>query len=127
MWRIPQLVKRNMPVLCQECSWIFCLSEELEPWLITRWQTEKMHILLADEGYVCLSCHHFKKLRQELDSCVDANELLKEENDRLLKIIEQLNDKYYKCKHELNNYKADLIQARHINQGQDNRMKELQN
>ena len=57
-----------------------------------------------------------KKLRQELDSCVDANELLKEENDRLLKIIEQLNDKYYRCKHELNNFKADLSQARQINQ-----------
>ena len=29
-----------------------------------------------------------KKLRQELDGCVDANEVLKEENERLLKIIE---------------------------------------
>jgi hypothetical protein len=47
---------------------------------------------------------------------VDANEVLKEENERLLKIIDQINDKYYMCKHQMNNSKADLEQARKVNQ-----------
>ena len=31
-------------------------AEEVEPWLNTQWQTEKLHILLVEDGHICLTC-----------------------------------------------------------------------
>ena len=31
-------------------------AEEVEPWLTIQWQTEKLHILLAEEGHIFLTC-----------------------------------------------------------------------
>ena len=28
--------------------------EEVEPWLTTQWRTEKLHVLLAEDGHICL-------------------------------------------------------------------------
>ena len=32
--------------------------EQPEPWLTTQWQTEKEHILLAEDGHIFLTCLH---------------------------------------------------------------------
>ena len=31
-------------------------AEEVEPWLNTQWQTEKLHVFLAEDGHIFLTC-----------------------------------------------------------------------
>ena len=97
-----------MPVLCQTYMLFFCLPLSsqprlnlstqpqgrappvwcpppraalllcVEPWLNTQWQTEKQHILLAEDGHIFLTClqlvgtwvkHNFKNLVSEFLTC----------------------------------------------------------
>ena len=76
---VQEFGQKYMPVLCQEYMLFFCLPlssqprlnllstqqqgrappvwpEQLEPLLTTQWQTEKLHILLAEDGHIVLTC-----------------------------------------------------------------------
>ena len=54
-------MSKYMPALCQEYmrphpprtrAPLLSCAEEFEPWLTTQWQTEKQHILLAEDGHI---------------------------------------------------------------------------